>query len=319
MLPPLSTQANRIVNRATGLPVLLRGINRSGLEYSEPREQGFLTAAGISHSEIALLAGDWRCNIIRLPFNQEFALRGRGRWKGEDYLNAIDQVVEWAAGAGMYTLLALQWLQSDVPHAPERDFVPPLPNLETPHLWSTLARRYRDRPEVLFDLLTEPHDPVEGDPWPLYAAGGRILTKRKGVTQAEWPLWATRLIDEIRVEHPRALIFVSGAEWGYNLEGIDCGRPDVVYSTHVYPGKKKSWNRAFAEKARSMPVFLGEFGGTAGHTRWGMKLLSLAGELQLGWCAWGWPDQPRLIENAQPTVFGDLVRNALLLSNQAQF
>jgi hypothetical protein len=39
-LPPLRTSGNRIINSVTGVPILLRGINRSGLEYSDPDEQG---------------------------------------------------------------------------------------------------------------------------------------------------------------------------------------------------------------------------------------------------------------------------------------
>src|SRR5277367_661624 len=84
-LPLLSTSGNRIVNAAAGTPVLLRGMNRSGLEYSDPDEQGFLSGAGICRAEVQTIVKDWRCNIVRLPFNQDFVLRGRSGSSAEQY------------------------------------------------------------------------------------------------------------------------------------------------------------------------------------------------------------------------------------------
>jgi len=49
-LPPLITSGNRILSAGTGTPVLLRGLNRSGMEYSEPSEAGFLGAAGLTEA-----------------------------------------------------------------------------------------------------------------------------------------------------------------------------------------------------------------------------------------------------------------------------
>ncbi len=71
-LPCFTTLDNRIVRADTKETVLLRGLNRSGLEYSEPDEQGFLSAAEISRSEIRTIVEKWGANIIRLPFNQHW-------------------------------------------------------------------------------------------------------------------------------------------------------------------------------------------------------------------------------------------------------
>src|SRR4051812_10942599 len=90
-LPWLVTQGNRIVRKDTGDVVLLRGVNRSGLEYTEPGDDGFLGAARLTRREIAHLCNDWHCNILRLPFTQDFALNGRGKWPAEAYLAALDQ------------------------------------------------------------------------------------------------------------------------------------------------------------------------------------------------------------------------------------
>src|SRR4249919_3432704 len=112
-LPGLTTFGNRIVIAATGKPILLRGVNRSGLEWAEPDEDGFCSAAGISRTEIEFIVKVWGCKIIRLPLNQDWALNGRGEHSTADYLKDLDRVVRWASRAGAYTLLDLQWLNAD--------------------------------------------------------------------------------------------------------------------------------------------------------------------------------------------------------------
>jgi hypothetical protein len=77
-LPPLCTSGNRITEALSGRRTALRGVNRSGLEYSEPAEYGFLTAAALSQRDIEEIVRGWRANLIRLPFNQGWAMQGRG-------------------------------------------------------------------------------------------------------------------------------------------------------------------------------------------------------------------------------------------------
>jgi hypothetical protein len=134
-LAALGTSGNRIINLDRGEPILLRGVNRSGLEYAGPDEQGFLSGASLSRSEIEFIVKEWRCNIIRLPFNQDFVLRGRLGRSGEEYQKAIDQVIYWASLFGAYTLLDLQWLDADRVYGGDRNFVAPLPNIESLELF----------------------------------------------------------------------------------------------------------------------------------------------------------------------------------------
>jgi hypothetical protein len=109
----LATSGNCLINTSTGEKIILRGVNRSGLEYSVPDEQGFLSGASISRAEIQVVVQDWGCNIIRVPFNQDFALRGRAGRSAEEYRAALDQVIYWTSTFGAYTLLDLQWLDAE--------------------------------------------------------------------------------------------------------------------------------------------------------------------------------------------------------------
>src|SRR5690348_2043221 len=112
-LPMLVTADNRILRSDTMEPVLLRGVNRSGLEYTEPSEAGFLAAARLTEGDVREIVLDWRANILRLPFNQDWALRGRGGFSAEAYLASLDQVISWGAALGSYTILDLQWLDAE--------------------------------------------------------------------------------------------------------------------------------------------------------------------------------------------------------------
>jgi len=288
-LPWLAAEGNRIVRVDTGDPVLLRGVNRSGLEYTEPGDHGFLASAGVSRDEVARLCTDWGSNVIRLPFVQDFALRGRGKFSAEAYLESLDRVIDWAAEFGAYTMLDLQWLEADNPWGADREFIYPLPNRESSTLWRVLAERYRERPEVLYDLYTEPHD----------------------TAAFLWNQWAQLLADTVWQENPRGLVFVSGVGWGFDLRKVSIQGHNVVYSTHVYKKWGDDWEGAFGKRAREVPVFAGEWGCWNGELGWGRNLLDYFGALGMGWAAWSWSDRPRLAMDGEPTDYGELVKSEL--------
>ncbi|HTM15249.1 MAG TPA: cellulase family glycosylhydrolase [Terracidiphilus sp.] len=315
-LPPLRTSGNRIINSLTGIPILLRGLNRSGLEYSDPDEQGFLSGASISRAEIQVITQNWRANIIRLPFNQDFALRGRAGRTGEEYMQALDQVIFWASMFGAYILLDLQWLDVERIYGGNRNFVAPLPNTESIDLWSTLARRYRDEPAVLYDLFNEPHDRLPDDPWPLNKPDGTTYpASQMRVTTNEWQPWARALTQAIRNENPDALVFISGTNWAYDLGGMPVdGLDNVIYSTHVYPNKGTDWDNVFGDLSESVPVFAGELGGTDSpeELEYVRRLLDYLQQKEIGFTAWSWIDQPNLITRYTPTAFGQLIQRSLI-------
>lgn len=290
-LPPLAVRGTSIC--AGERPVILRGVNRSGLEYAEPGNRGFLAAAGISEREVATICEGWGASVLRLPLNQDWALNGRGSYSDEDYLHAVDQVIAWAASHGCYTLLDLQWISMEQVFGTLSDGSPnriaPLPDLNSPHFWRKLAQRYRDEPAVLFDLYNEPHD----------------------CSAEDWRYWAALLVRTIRDAHPEALCFVSGLDWGYDLRGAVLDEPNIVYSTHVYPGKALPWSRAFGYLAGEVPVFAGEWGGTSENLEWGRRLAAYLRQLEMGWTAWSWTDYPHLTRNGEATEFGELVREEL--------
>jgi hypothetical protein len=292
-LPALEVRGTSICRRDDGQPLILRGVNRSGLEYAEPGAAGFLASVKMTREELETICRDWGASIVRLPLNQDWALNGRGAFSDEDYLKAVDHVISWAASHGTYTLLDLQWISMEKEFGRLDDGSPnhiaPLPDFDSPRFWRKLAERYRHEPAVLFDLYNEPHDCVAED----------------------WVYWAKLLLRTIREAHPEALCFVSGIDWGYDLRGVPFDEPNVVYSTHVYPWKPASWARAFGYLAGDVPLFAGEWGGTALHLEWGRRAAAYFRELDMGWTAWSWCDFPHLVKDGVATEFGELVRGEL--------
>jgi endoglucanase len=317
-LAPLSVVKNKIVNARTGVEVILRGVNRSGLEYSSPVDS--LGRAGISEPEIREIVEHWGASIIRLPFNQEWALETPG-YDPQPYRTAIEAVVEMAARRGAYTLLDLQWLDTRIMRGTvsgEPNYVAPLPNSDSIVLWEQLGAIWRDEPAILFDIFNEPHDVLPDDHEPALGIredGSTFSRRSRRVGRREWHPWARHLIRAIRRTHQDALIFVPGTEWAYDLRDHPlAGVTGVVYSTHVYPAKRLSWDKAFGELAEVAPVFVGEWGGGDEDLAWGQRLLTYLEQRHIGWTAWSWSDRPRLIETSTdytPTRFGALVKAAL--------
>ena len=312
-LPRLATSGNRIVNTATGANLILRGVNRSGLEYADPDEQGFLSGAAISRSEIKAIVHDWKCNVVRIPFNQDFVLRGRKGRSGEEYQRALDQIIYWNSLFGAFTILDLQWLDADREYG-NGNYVPPLPNAASIELWKLLGSRYRGEPAVLYDLLNEPHDRLPDDLYPLNREdGGTYPAAQRKVTPREWLPWARTLTDAVRSQNPDAGVLISGTSWGYDLRGIPMDLPNVVYSTHVYPDKGNDWAGAFGDLSASVPVFAAELGPKKENSEvaFVQQLIAFLTDREIGWAAWSWFNEPFLIDRYAATPFGAIVRKSL--------
>jgi hypothetical protein len=326
-LPELFTSGNRICRVDTTEPILLRGVNRSGLEYTEPTSAGFLPAADFTEEEVSEIVRNWRCNVARIPFNQDWALHGRRGHSAEEYLASLDWVISWFAAIGAYTILDLHWLDADTIYGHTHDengvevdnHVAPTPNAGTIPLWTALAARYCDEPAVIFDLFNEPHDRLTDDYLPIQviASDGSVVESEDGsVGPRKWTAWASRLVAEVRAINPACLILVGGVSWAFDLHKIRIAAPNIVYSTHIYHDRPEdTWGKAFGHAAE-VPVFVGEWGGTKDNLDFGARLAWLLRGEGLGWAAWSWVDYPQLIQPPRapafrPTLFGELVRGEL--------
>ena len=317
----LRVSENRLVDEA-GDTVVLRGVTRTGLEYTgrnAPDPTGTIQrtsrlGAGMTRDEIREIVRDWGANVIRLPLNQEWALTRR------DYVLDVDGIVQDAAAEGAYTLLSIgrfdrrrTW--GGDPADPNR--TPPLPEATTIDLWRKLANRYRDEPAVLYEIFAQPHAALPTDT--------EYRLNRPGDEPgwiALWHSWVRRIEEAVHRRNGRALIFVSGWDWGLSLRSFPVplrpGRPlpNAVYSSHVFfsdvIGRSTQTDAdfehwfGFPRLRQSHPIYVGEWGGEAARIGWGDDLEEYMRDLHrytdglwqglAGWTATSWADAPLLIQ-----------------------
>ncbi|MBL8190727.1 MAG: cellulase family glycosylhydrolase, partial [Acidobacteria bacterium] len=316
----LRVSDNRIVN-LDSVPVILRGVNLLGLDSAPPDpERGFAAGAGITEETIDA-ALDWGATIIRVAINHQRVLNGSGAWSGWDYLADLDWIIRRAAEGGAYTMLSLHRLDEttvfgtlpDTNSERTPNFIAPQPDYDTVGMWRLIGERYAEEPAVLFDLYTSPHAALEDDltgfdtDWDL------------------WTLWVRMIVAELRLQHPRALCFVSGLNWATDLSGFPVigteglPIPNLVYAAHLYPRRDDVWS-AIRPLARRHAVFATEWGGGPTDAAWGERTaLALRAEA-VGWTAAHWNAEPKLVQRTArgiaPTLFGAVVRRALALTDE---
>ena len=257
-----------------------------------------------------LLADEWNVGVIRVPIHP-------GLWQRyRDYLPAfVDPIVAWGQRRGVYIFLG--WHAHGNPLTGQTEH----PEWGYEHPWrgnpynpdlslaiealDVIARRYSDLPHVIYGTFNEP----------------------AFITWDEWRPVAETLVDVIHAVEPRALVLVSGIDWGYDLAGAlddPVERPNVVYETHPYPWKGEAWKGVLFNLDKTEAVFLGEWG--YGHTddpgktrqEYARPLVDFCETRNIGWTAWIWHDEwtPSMLTSFRTfdtTDFGEFVK--LVLNN----
>ena len=280
--------------------IVLRGVNFSGLQYREPTwgtpegnpSKRWWQATGITQARIQEIAS-WGANILRLPINQDWVLNGVRKMSAIDYLKDIDQIVDWAASAGMYTLLDLQVLDSHT--YPKKNRTQPMPDNLSLLFWRILSGRYEKDPAVLYDLCNEPHKP-KNNRKQIYETKQRGYWPPTGMGWIKlWHEWARQLEGVIHHANKDAVIFVSGIGgpcYAASLRNMPVPRKplymknprpisNAVYSCHIYyhanddgdgvddsqgnqigTANASHWDHWFGFKSlrEKHPIFLGELG-----------------------------------------------------------
>ncbi|NQT86945.1 cellulase family glycosylhydrolase, partial [bacterium] len=204
-LPPMLEVMGNQIRDANGKSVWLQGLAIPSMEWS---------AAGEHILESVRVAiDDWHANVIRLPVREDF-WAGKGPWQndgGAGYRQLLDDAVNVAGGRGVYVVVDLHRYRAPIQaHA---DF------------WQALAKKYKNHPAVLFELMNEPHDIS----WEVWRDGGAVAVEKKNTDalaenkqklRTFESVGMQRLIDVIRKTGARNIVIVGGLDWGYDLSGV---------------------------------------------------------------------------------------------------
>jgi endoglucanase len=312
--PALHTDGNLICG-PDGKFVKLKGVNVPCLEWSREGEHLMET--------LAVAYDQWHCIFVRLPLCQDcwFGRVPGMTDGGAKYRSIVDDTVAFAARRGCYILLSDTGVWGDDTGRYR------MPNGEAVPFWESLGARYGGNPAVLMGLYNEAHD-VDWDTW---LNGGVVELKPKpsrAGAQAEAPQQATttyqavgfqKLYDVTRAAGAKEnLIVIGGLDWAYDLSGVAGGKyaikgTNVVYDAHVYKWKpESSWNKAFLEPSKKLPVLVSEWGGDDSAQDFVKKFSQLLKDSpHLGWAAWDMHPvaTPTLIKDwtFEPTETGKVV------------
>ena len=314
----LRVQGNRLVN-AAGQEVWLQGLAIPSMEWQARGDH-------VKESFEAAVS-DWNVNVIRLPLYSGFWF-GRGKEGkdthkdgGEGYRAQVDALVDFANARGVYVVLDLHEYRAAQQHHAE--------------FWRDAAKRYANRPGVLFDILNEPYN-ISWREWrdggELKDGGGLAAVETLDGSGLRNSIGMQKLVDELRATGAKNVIIAGGLDWSYDCTGIlngfalkDPSGNGIAYSVHVYPWKT-GWQKNFLDCAEKYPLFLGEVGCMEKKMDfertlrdpyiWAPEMLACIQKHRLNWTAWSFHPQaePCVIvdwDYTPTTCWGSFVRAAL--------
>lgn len=239
-LSQLSVQGNAFVNEA-GDTLVFRGLNTS--DPDKLANQRHWNKAYFEEIK------NWGANVVRFPVHPR-AWRERGE---ENYLNLLDQGINWATELGLYVIIdwhSIGNLRTELYQHPMYETT----QKETFKFWQTIARRYGDNSTVAFyELYNEPT-----------TFNGQFGT----CSWEQWKSLTEEIITIIRANGGDGIPLVAGFNWAYDLTPVKDNPIDaegIAYVSHPYPQKRpkpweEQWTKDWGFVKEKYPVILTEIG-----------------------------------------------------------
>jgi endoglucanase len=342
----LRVAGNRLVN-AQGQTVVLRGVNRMGLEYMCVQAGG-LADGPVDQASVNGMR-TWRnSNAVRVPLNEQCWLGVGGTPRGATYQQGVENYVNLLTASGMYVILDLHW---SAPAGQLATGQQAMPNTSySAEFWRSVASRFKGNPMVLFDLFNEPipnnnandsTDSAAMRSWSCWRDGGAsgncdsTLSLSVGTSMSGSQVVGMQaLVDAVRSTGAQNVIVLGGIQWANTIwsnssRNLWAYRPNdplgqLVASLHSYDGTwcpdTACFDREVTPIAANMPVIFGEFGNANGATVLS-ALMRWADAHGVGYLAWTWAvsssgfSQYKLIQSwdGTPNDFGQVVKGHLAL------
>jgi aryl-phospho-beta-D-glucosidase BglC (GH1 family) len=276
---------------------------------------------GPASSASILAMRSWHINTVRIPINEDCWLGINGvppAYSGIAYRSAIEAYVAELNRQGLYVIVDVHW--SGVGSEPSigQQYM-----LDAGHgyaLWRSLARAFKGRPAVLFDLYNEPNHlaltPAEA--WRCWLGGCGVYAGMQG------------LVSAIRSTGATNVITVAGVGWASDdsqwlqHEPYDplhqLAAAFHLYRAHTLCTTESCWNQSLLPLAAQVPVVDDEFGemqcGQTTALEWLRQWMSYATAHGFSMLAWSWNAKagacsqgPQLVTSysGTPTPYGQTV------------
>jgi endoglucanase len=268
---------------ANNVPLQLRGMNASGLEFVAV--QGWDASdpwGGVAPNFAAIKT--WKANTVRLPLNEASWLGypcvdGTGATRnpdpGHNYQATVQKAVADATAAGLYVIVDLHWT------AP-KNFCPlaqnPMADADNSlTFWTSIANTFKGYPNVLFELFNEPYlyylSSGEID-WKVLMQGGTQTAYVTGNGSAytanyTWQVAGMQqMLNAIRTTGATNVVLVAGLSWAQDLSQWNANKPtdpakQLGAVWHAYPN-----SGTVGDPQAALPKF-----GSIGYT-WTQSVLS---------------------------------------------
>ena len=290
----LHVQQNRLEN-AAGQPVVLRGVNRSGTEYTCIHGYGIFD--GPSNAASVRAIRSWGTTLVRIGINEDCWLGINGVPRadaGANYRRAIVAYVAELQRYGIVPEISLMWA---APGRYRATYQPDAPDADhSPALWTSLAQTFRNNPNVILGVWGEPAIGAS-----CFANGG-ICGATYGPRNAPYrSAGSKQAVRLMRAAGYRGVIAVPGVAWANDLSAWLANEPQdplhqLVAEAHIYGGQVcasvSCFNQTLLPVAQRVPLLFGETGenvpGTDCSARAMRTILGWAASHNVSWAAWTW-------------------------------
>lgn len=200
-----------------GNVIILRGVNRSGSEYSCAKSTGVFDGDHDATSIRAITS--WNLNAVRIPLNEGCWLGFEDlvpTFAGDAYKEEIRAYVELLQANGVIPILDLHWAS---PGDVTAQRLWPMPNAEhTERFWRDVATYFLDNTGVIFEPYNEPF-PDNNRPsdiaWECWRDG--CMATQWDATESYAAVGMQALVNAIRETGAHQLILLGGVEYSNDL------------------------------------------------------------------------------------------------------
>lgn len=209
--------------------VQLRGISTHGLGWFPEY---------VNEKAIRQFKEEWGCNVIRLAmYTAEYnGYCTSDAAQKENLKKIVDTGVTAATSHNMYVIIDWHILQDSNPHTNKE---------EAKKFFAEVAEKYKDNPNVIYEICNEPNG---------------------GVSWSEIKRYALEVIPVIRKYAPEAVIIVGTPTWSQDVD-IAAADPiteyeNIMYALHFYADTHRDGLREKCKTAvkKGLPVFVSEYG-----------------------------------------------------------
>ncbi|MDR1003328.1 MAG: glycoside hydrolase family 5 protein [Oscillospiraceae bacterium] len=274
-ISPLSVDGTHIKDQSGNI-VQLRGISTHGLSWFPEF---------VNEEAIATVKSEFSANTLRLAmYTADGGYCTGGSANQETLRQLIYKGVDIAVANDMYVIIDWHILNDNDPNKYKAEAV---------EFFSGMAEKYKDTPNVIFEICNEPNG---------------------NVTWADIKSYAEEVIAAIRENGSNAVVIVGTPSWSQEVDAAAANPiesdDNVVYALHFYASTHKQWLRDRAKAAidSGLPLFVSEFaiceasGDGVLDKSEGRQWLEFLDENNVGYIAWNLSNKAEASALIKPTA-----------------